>query len=235
MSRFGLGFVGGGEGNDAFTKILLHMDGTNGGTTFTDSNAGGSARTWTSVLATTSTAVSKFGGSSMAGNTSYIDTPDSADFTLGSGDFTIDFWLNMNGTAGSVALFGQVNSAGAAATESCGAFVTAANKINVEVVTNVARRAVVGATSVNDSVWRHIAFVRAGANLNLYVDGVSEGGPISIASETVIDSSNKFSVGRAGEFTGIPAMNGYIDEFRFSVGIARWTANFTPPASPYGP
>ena len=28
-------------------------------------------------------------------------------------------------------------------------------------------------------------------------------------------------------------MNGYLDEFRLSKGIARWTANFTPPNRPY--
>jgi hypothetical protein len=28
--------------------------------------------------------------------------------------------------------------------------------------------------------------------------------------------------------------NGYIDEFRISKGIARWTSNFTPPTAPYG-
>ena len=28
---------------------------------------------------------------------------------------------------------------------------------------------------------------------------------------------------------------GYIDEFRFSKGTARWTAAFTPPSNPYTP
>jgi hypothetical protein len=41
---------------------------------------------------------------------------------------------------------------------------------------------------------------------------------------------------------GVPRMEtnvdyswgGWLDEIRVSKGIARWTANFTPPASPYG-
>ena len=51
MTRFGAGFIGGlsTPGNDAFTKILLHMDGSNGGTTFTDIAVGGSANTWAST------------------------------------------------------------------------------------------------------------------------------------------------------------------------------------------
>jgi hypothetical protein len=52
-------------GNDSFTKILLHMDGANTSTTFTDSNSGGSAHTWTAAgNAQISTATYKFGGAS---------------------------------------------------------------------------------------------------------------------------------------------------------------------------
>jgi len=29
------------------------------------------------------------------------------------------------------------------------------------------------------------------------------------------------------------SLNGWIDEFRWSSGIARWIANFTPPTSAY--
>jgi hypothetical protein len=87
------------SGNDSFTKILLHMDGANGGTTFTDANVGGSAHTWTANSATTSTGTLKFGTASenCGAGVGWIDTPDSADFTLGSGDFTIDFWFNRQG------------------------------------------------------------------------------------------------------------------------------------------
>ena len=41
-------------------------------------------------------------------------------------------------------------------------------------------------------------------------------------------------IGRYGDYNDF-YMNGWIDEFRFSKGIARWTANFTPPTSAYAP
>src|SRR5262245_52160937 len=48
-------------GNDTFTKVLLQCDGANGSTVFVDSNAGGSAHTWSQGgTATISTANSKF-------------------------------------------------------------------------------------------------------------------------------------------------------------------------------
>src|SRR5262245_59897088 len=37
------------EGNDSFTKVMLHFNGTDASTTITDSNAGGSAHTWTAA------------------------------------------------------------------------------------------------------------------------------------------------------------------------------------------
>jgi hypothetical protein len=40
-----------------------------------------------------------------------------------------------------------------------------------------------------------------------------------------------------GELASSPAsrvdFNGWLDEFRISKGIARWTSNFTPPTAPY--
>ena len=102
MTRFGVGFIGGlsTPGNDAFTKILLHMDGSNGGTTFTDIAVGGSAKTWTPTNATTSTASFKFGTASMLTASGYITTPDHSDFTIGSNDFTLDLWINFSATTG---------------------------------------------------------------------------------------------------------------------------------------
>jgi hypothetical protein len=63
------------------------------------------------------------------------------------------------------------------------------------------------------------------------VDGVL-GSAVDVTGVTANDSAYKFAVGCAGEYTTSP-FNGSIDEFRFSKGIARWTANFTPPTSEY--
>jgi hypothetical protein len=98
-------------GNDSFTKILLHMDGTNGSTTFTDSNSGGSAHTWTAAGdAKLTTGTYKFGGASgIFDGTGILSLhADSSDFTLGSGDWTVDCWFNCTAAAGAqVFLCGQ--------------------------------------------------------------------------------------------------------------------------------
>ena len=73
--------------------LLLHMDGSNGGTTFTDSSSYARAVTASSVTTSTSTA-GFFGTSagSMAGGstTTRLSVADSTDFDFGNKDFTIE-------------------------------------------------------------------------------------------------------------------------------------------------
>lgn len=241
VSRYSPGFLASGQGNDQYTKILLHMDGANGGTTFTDSNLGGSAHTWTAHSATTVTSGPKFGTASC--QCPYIDTPDSSDFTLGSGDWTIDFWFNPNATINpanaAARMAGQTNSTGTIATTSAYvvlASIGSGNYVLELVVSNgTTLFTLLGTTAFTSasSGWHHAELCRSGNNLKLFLDGVQEGGDLAITG-TVVDSSNNFSVGRIGEVTS-QTFAGLIDEFRLSVGIARHTANFTPPTAPYGP
>jgi hypothetical protein len=217
-------------GNDSLTKILLHMDGANGGTTFTDSNIGGSAHTWTPTTATTSTGTFKFGtASANFGSTGWIDTPDSSDFTLGSGDWTCDFWFNRQGGDGTRRIAcGQSNSA--VSTFSFAIELSAANVL-VATVSNGSSTLVTGTTTFTATGQNHVALTRNGNILRMFVNGTQEGGNVAFTG-SVVDSANKFAVGRFGEFTTL-TWNGFIDEFRLSVGIARWTANFTPPTAAY--
>lgn len=234
MSRFGLGFTGlhGVPGNDSFTKILLHMDGANNGTSFPDDAAGGSPHTWSAVDAVTATANVKFGTSALKTSAGYISTPDSADFSLGSSDFTIDFWINHNGTSGLVGLAGQLDAVGNVSSQSIYIYrIGGTGPISVSIRTT----GIVDLTSTTvfagTSTWNHIAIVRSGSTVRLFVNGVQEAS--ASISGPVNDSSTNWSIGRIGENSSFPASSVLFDEFRLSVGVARWTSNFTPPDAPY--
>jgi hypothetical protein len=88
-----------------------------------------------------------------------------------------------------------------------------------------------GTTAITDTNWHHYAAVREGNTLKLYLDGKLEG-TLDVTGLTVSNPTTKFSVGRMGEYTSTTT-KGWIDEFRFSKGIARWTAEFTPPQASY--
>jgi hypothetical protein len=96
---------------------------------------------------------------------------------------------------------------------------------------NTAFRALVSTTTMSDTAtWHHIAVVGSSGTIKIYIDGVAQGN--TAAQGTIIDSSSSYGVGRAGDYSGL-YFNGWIDEFRVSKGIARWTSNFTPPTAPY--
>lgn len=235
MSRFGLGFTSAGvPGNDAFTKILLHMDGSNGGTTFTDVNAGGSSHIWTPTNATTSTSSFKFGGASLLGATGYITSPAHADFNIGTNDAAIDFWLNNNGVGSAGYTFlGQSDSGGNAVSRSV-LFTRASGAGVIQVtITSSGGAALITLQSTtgfaSTSTWNHIALTKSGTSFRLFINGTQEDTTKTLAS--VNASPQPFTIGRGGDqASGFSAM---IDEFRLSVGASRWTANFTPPIGPY--
>lgn len=223
------------EGNDSFTKVLLHFDGADASTTITDSNAGGSAHTWTTHGdAQIDTAQYEFGGASglFDGTGDYVDTPDHADYTLATSDFTIDLGVRPNANGSLLYICGQCNSSGAANADSAWYISrTAANKIEFGIVSGTTVTKVTSTTSVTTGNWYHIAAVRTGNVLKLFINATQEGGNVSFSS-TINNSTAVLAIGRAGAIT-TTEWNGWVDEFRLSVGTARWTSAFTAPQKSY--
>lgn len=223
-------------GIDSFTTLMLHMDGSNGSTTFTDSAL--TPKTMTAHGgAIISTAQNVFGGASglfVNATSSYVDTPDSVDFYFGTGDFTVDFRIRFNSIgAGSYSTF-------------CGQFQNANNQweiyyrqdATILAIQTVYLGAVPGYCytpwSPSLNIWYHIEFVRNGSTLYIFIDGVSQSVTVSTSFGTndVGDIAAPFGVGFIAG-SSLNYLDGYIDEFRVSKGIARNTSNFTPPSAAY--
>lgn len=80
--------------------------------------------------------------------------------------------------------------------------------------------------------WYHIAVVRASGFLRLYVDGQQLGLPIADGT-TYFAGTARFGLGCQPDNSGttiLPgtSLAGWMDEFRLTVGFARYTVNFTP-------
>jgi hypothetical protein len=225
------------RGNDSSTKVLLHFNGADGSTTITDENAGGSAHTWTAAgNAQIDTAQSKFGGASALfdGTGDWITTPDHADFEFGSSDFTVDAWFRCTATSGSAeAIIAKATDTFAAG------WIIRRNTDNTIVVYAKESAASGGVflqgttqfTDVTNTGWHHVALTRSGNTWRLFIDGVIEDSKTE--SFSIADNAAVLAVGTWGTTGGADPWNGHIDEVRVSVGVARWTANFTPPTSPY--
>jgi len=226
---FGKAYALSNGGVDPFTKLLLHADGT--GASFVDSAP--TPKTVTSYgSATQSAAQSKFGGkSAYFDGASGISVPDSADFTTGTGDYTIDFWFNTTQSTGG-AVFYQGNNNGDAATISHDVFV-ASGKIQwtPNYVTYPSHAWLYSLNTINDGTWHHFAAVRYGDVFTLYIDGVFQQS-VTLSGYNAYDSTYPISMGRF-DTAAFNYYTGYLDEVRFTKGVARWTSNFTPPTSAY--
>jgi hypothetical protein len=81
-------------------------------------------------------------------------------------------------------------------------------------------------TNLTSNTWQHIAAVRSGSTVTLYLDGVSVGS----ATDAQDFSQQGCNVGRTFDnYT----WSGYIDDLRVTRGYARYTANFTPPTAAF--
>lgn len=222
-------------GNDSNAVSLLHFDGTNGSTTFTDSAVGGAGHAWTAHgSAQLSTSSPKFGtaaGLFAAATSDYIDTPDSTDFAFGSGDFTIDCQIKTSDSGSQMYICGQASSAATNSSQSFQLVRLSGNTIKGSVFSGTTETSITSTSTFTDGAWHHIAFARTGNTLKLFVDGTQEGSDTAFSS-SINDSTQPLAVGRNGAFNS-SYWNGSIDEFRIS-NVARWTANFTAPTVPYG-
>jgi len=222
----------GTRGMDDYTKSLLHMDGDNNGTIFIDETG----KTWTAAgTAVTSSTQIAYGLSSvyLDGDSDYISTPDSDDFDLGADPFTIDFWMYPLVTSGAYTVF----HTGQDTNNRMTLFINASNLVFYLIVGGVVKAYYTrGGTAVYPNKWQHVAIVRNGTSLVLYINGLTGSTTVTnaVSTNAMINSSDPFFIG-VRKYTGTEDryFSGYIDEFRISKGIARWEGQFAP-GSPYG-
>ena len=217
---------------DAETVLLLQLDNN-----VTDSEL--IPKTVTNNNVTFSSSIKKFGthAASFSGTNSYLSVPDSDDFAFGSGDFTIDTWVRWN-VVGNICFYSTYNPPDGTKTLY---FLYTGGTVRFMSNDNAGQYVdlTVSWTPTVDT-WYHVSLVRNGTGTNcfkVYVNGASLGNMSLVGgswSASIVDTTN---VVRIGSLNGIDAYfhNGYMDEFRVSKGIARWTSSFTPPSTPYAP
>jgi hypothetical protein len=84
-----------------------------------------------------------------------------------------------------------------------------------------------GTVTVNQ--WNHIAFTKSGSTVRLFLNGVQQGSNATVSSITV--GGMNFTIGDWSN--GGRPFNGYIQDVRITKGVARYTANFTPPTAAF--
>jgi hypothetical protein len=174
-----------------------------------------------------STAQSKFGGASALfdGTGDYLRVEPKIE--VASSNFTMEAWIRTSDNAQRIILakFSAAYSAGFDWTF----FQSSTGKLIFQ-WWDGGFKAVTGATTLSLNTWIHVAAVRNGSTLTLYVNGVAD------ATGTATDirtGTAEVWVGAYSEGSGVlSSWNGNLDEIRIS-NSARYTANFTAPTQPF--
>jgi len=209
----------------ANVSALLHLDGTNGSTTFTDVKG----NTWTARSSTAlSTAQSKFGTASLscpaAGG---ITTADSAAFSILGVDNTTEFWGYPTANTATMA-YSQYDS-GSGYSPFRVEFVNGLFIATVQTAAGALIAYLESAATVSLNAWSHVAFTKSGTTYRLWVNGVKRAEVTNAGSN--FDSPGLPCIG--GWHQASKGFVGYLDEFRFTKGVARYTADFTPRTSAF--
>ena len=216
-------------------ELLLHMNGTDGSTTFTDSGPNGYNPTSTGG-AEISNSQNKFGGSSSYFNNSRLRYAGSVGNLDGSSNsWTIEMWvyptisdtnnrylLNKDGQHNVI-----VNAYGLYYSNGGIAFNYRNSAGNYKDVNS-------GGTSLNYNEWNHLAVVRDGStSITIFLNGVQVGQKTT--DLTMGYDSNRYLDIGTGNFNTVDHFIGYLDEVRITKGVARYTADFTPQTREFYP
>lgn len=191
---------------------------------------------YNNILNTTGTPVInntiyKFGGGALDlnGNTQIIKTNSNKTFNFGASNFTCELWIYPRAKGG----YRVLNNTN-------GSFVAGKWSINLIQYSASDNRFEMGAstpggvvyvinttTQIQINTWYHIAFVRDGSSLKLFVNGNLQG-TYNISTQSMDnDVNNVLCIGGSGYANEY--CNAVIDDIRITKNIARYTNNFQVP------
>jgi hypothetical protein len=230
--------------DDFFSSVVLLMgfDGADAATSSPDESDSSHTMTFEGGAAL-DTARKKFGSASLlldGGATDFVTTPDSADWSFGAGEFTIEAWVNWdvlpassNAHILSQFLVSDPNRAWTIvyvqATNSLGFTYTTDGTTGTQVATN---------SGIDDGIlvdtWHHIAVVRDSDTLRLFVGGIQTT-TADMTGVTIHNPVQELVIGGLGGPSG-PAGQGndfWMDELRITKGVARYVGDFNLPEAAF--
>jgi hypothetical protein len=233
-----------GDGSPCYagdTKLLLHFDGADDGTSFPDSSREGHSITRTGTV--TKTGQKKFGTASayFDGNDG-LTTSDTSDFTFGTDPFTIECWVYVtsgaafNTPSASDAGFLFCGDSSATSTRSV-EFTIYRGELRAGLYNSDSSSATyISGGTINDATWYHVALSRTASDAwAIYVDGSRVA--TSSTTKTLPQNANSGQIAIGARIEGGSLgqyFDGYIDDYRITKGVGRYSgASFTAPTAAF--
>ena len=217
----------------ASVVFLSHFDGSDASTTVTDEKS----HTVTCVgNAQLDTAQQKFGSASLLldGTGDYITVPDSNEWTPGA-DFTIEGWVRFAALTGNHVFCSHYENTtnmrswffrrttGDLLTFQIHPFSGGSNPNSPEIAQ--------GAWAPVINTWYHVAVTRSGNAYRVFAAGSLIGSNTTPFGPTNSNQPLVFGAINSSGFTQF--LNGWMDDWRITNGVARYTGAFTPPVAPF--
>lgn len=210
---------------DGRVVLLLHGNGADNSTVFTDSS--GNGRTFTvGGNAKISTAWSQFGGASMLfdGSGDYIFGETIDDYRFAN-DFCVDFWVNKINNTGNQTLVDFREGGSLTTAPAFVIYTWQSAPVGTLAVYTTGANIMMGPV-IEVGVPTHIEVSRTAGIMRMFVNGVLVR---SVANSTNF-THGKVSIGSDANLAS--PLNGYIDELRIKRGGGH-LENFTPPVAEY--
>ena len=198
----------------ANTKLLMHFDGVNNGTSFVD-ECGTIPTSATGIK--TSTVQSKFGGSSLRCDSGKLVMPTTVSF---AGDFTAEMWVMFDSMSGTQMFFDtRINGVG----DPPGIYWNGTAFVFFFKNTVIAT-----AGTANANVWVNVAISRRGGTVGCFVNGVRVGQ----ATQTGTASTTAVTIAAQATAAQTFPFKGYMDEIRICES-GLYFSNYTTASGPF--
>lgn len=211
--------------------LLLNFQGANGSKVFIDESSYAHPMTDDGAgNVALDTSLFKWAPSSanMPLDGSFVSTPNTTEFDISTGDWCYEFWYQTNGSGLQFFPYYAFTSLYPANIQ------VSATSVSVDGADTVGATAyeVTGVTGAIDGVWNHVAVVRTGSTFTLYLNGVGHAAIYPLGGSGFAGAlGHNTGIARIGSST---AAASNLAGVRWTVGVPRYTANFTPPPGPFG-
>jgi hypothetical protein len=127
----------------------------------------------------------------------YVDCGNSSTLDFGTDDWTVTAWIKTKqsgtGDANKGTVYGKGGDQGGGYRYAIGIDEVTSEKMTVTTDDNVTKVQATSTASVNDDRWRHIAGMRKGTELLLYIDGVLDvvDGPVTVTADYNLAGSSQ--------------------------------------------
>lgn len=211
-------------------SLLLNFEGTHGSTSIIDESSSPKAIT-TNGGASISTSNFRKGVSSLYlnGTTDYLRSPPSSDFYFGSGNFTIECWYNSSLTGSEYGTLCGIW--GASGYRSWNIYISADGWSGGQIwfywsTNGSSYSSLTFDTPYQANVWKHLAIIRSGNTLSLFINGIIVGSPQTFTDTFFNASTTQDLTIGASAISGGQYFKGYIDQLKISKVEILYGKNF---------